>query len=55
MSRRLAAVPGIGPIGATALAMKVPDPTVFRSARHFAAWLGLTRLRRAEDTRSCHP
>jgi transposase len=42
MSRRLAAIPGIGPIGATALAMKVPDPTVFRSARHFAAWLGLT-------------
>jgi transposase len=41
-SQRLAAIPGIGPIGATALAMKVPDPTVFRSARHFAAWLGLT-------------
>jgi transposase len=41
-SRRLATIPGIGPIGATALAMKVPDPTVFRSARHFAAWLGLT-------------
>jgi transposase len=55
LSQRLAAIPGIGPIGATALAMKVPDPTVFRSARHFAAWLGLTRLRRAEDTRSCHP
>jgi transposase len=42
LSQRLAAIPGIGPIGATALAMKVPDPTVFRSARHFAAWLGLT-------------
>jgi transposase len=41
-SRRLATIPGVGPIGATALAMKVPDPSVFRSARHFAAWLGLT-------------
>jgi transposase len=42
LSQRLAAIPGIGPIGATALAMKVPNPAVFRSARHFAAWLGLT-------------
>ena len=41
-SRRLATIPGIGPIGATALAMKVPDPGQFRSGRHFAAWLGLT-------------
>lgn len=41
-SRRLATIPSIGPIAATALTMKVPDPTVFRSGRHFAAWLGLT-------------
>lgn len=41
-SRRLATAPGIGLIGASALAMKVPDPNVFKSARHFAAWLGLT-------------
>lgn len=41
-SRRLAGIPGVGPIVATALAMKVPDPGVFRSARHFAAWVGLT-------------
>jgi transposase len=41
-SRRLAGIPGIGPIIASALAMKVPDPSVFRSGRHFAAWLGLT-------------
>lgn len=41
-SRRLATIPGVGPIAATALAMKVPDPSLFRSARHFAAWLGLT-------------
>ncbi len=41
-SRRLAGIPGVGPIIATALAMKVPDPSVFRSGRHFAASLGLT-------------
>jgi transposase len=41
-SRRLATIPGIGQIGATALAMKLPDAAVFRSGRHFAAWLGLT-------------
>ena len=42
LSQRLATIPGIGPITATALAMKVPDPAVLKSARHFAAWLGLT-------------
>src|SRR5580704_9655197 len=41
-SRRLAEIPGIGPIGATALVMKTPDPRAFPSGRHFAAWLGLT-------------
>jgi transposase len=41
-SRRLAQIPGIGPIGATALVMKTPDPHAFPSGRHFAAWLGLT-------------
>ncbi len=41
-SRRLARIPGVGPIGASLLAMKTPAPETFRSARHFAAWLGLT-------------
>jgi transposase len=41
-SRRLAKIPGVGPIGATALVMKTPDPRAFASGRHFAAWLGLT-------------
>jgi len=41
-SRRLAKVPGIGPIGAAMLTMKAPDPAAFRSGRQFAAWLGLT-------------
>jgi transposase len=41
-SRRLAQIPGVGPIGATTLVMKTPDPRAFSSGRHFAAWLGLT-------------
>jgi len=41
-SRRLAEIPGIGPIGAVLLVMKVPDPHGFRSGRDFSAWLGLT-------------
>jgi transposase len=41
-SRRLAKIPGVGPIGATTLVMKTPDPRAFASGRHFAAWLGLT-------------
>lgn len=42
LSRRLAEIPAIGPIGATLLVMKVTDPQAFRSGRDFAAWLGLT-------------
>lgn len=41
-SRRLATIPGIGPIIASALSARVADATVFRTGRHFAAWLGLT-------------
>ena len=41
-SRRLITIPGIGPITASAISAAVPDPTLFRSGRQFAAWLGLT-------------
>jgi transposase len=41
-SRRLAKIPGVGPIGAVLLRMKTPDPTQFQSGRQFAAWIGLT-------------
>jgi transposase len=41
-SQRLAKIPGIGPIGATTLVMKAPNPQLFPSGRHFAAWIGLT-------------
>jgi len=42
VSRRLAAIPAVGPVGATLLAIKVPDASGFKSGRDFAAWLGLT-------------
>ena len=42
LSRRLVEVPSIGPIGASLLAMKVPDPHAFRCGRDFSAWIGLT-------------
>jgi transposase len=42
LSRRLASIPGVGPITAMAIANTVPDPSMFRSGREFAAWLGLT-------------
>ena len=41
VSQRLATIPGIGPIIATAIAATVVEPTAFRSGREFAAWLGL--------------
>ncbi len=39
-SRRLAEVPGVGPVGALNFSLRV-DASQFRSGRHFAAWLGL--------------
>jgi len=40
-SKRLTTIPGIGLIGATAIAAVVTDPKAFRSGRDFAAWVGL--------------
>lgn len=40
-SRRLARVPGIGPLTASALVASVGDARSFRSGRQLAAWLGL--------------
>ena len=40
-SQRLASIPGVGVITATALAATVSDPAHFRSGREFAAFLGL--------------
>jgi len=41
VSQRLETIPGIGLITATALAASIPDPSVFKSGRQFAAFLGL--------------
>jgi transposase len=41
-SRRLATIPGVGTITASAIVATVANPTEFKSARHFAAFLGLT-------------
>jgi transposase len=38
---RLRSVPGIGPIGATAIVATMGDPKAFKNGRHFAAVLGL--------------
>ena len=40
-SRRLETIPGIGVIGATAIAATVTDPSAFKSGRELAAWIGL--------------
>lgn len=40
--RRLTTIPGVGAITAATIKALVPDPSGFKSARHFAAWLGLT-------------
>jgi transposase len=41
-SQRLARIPGVGPVGAMLLVLKLPDPSAFKSGRNFSAWLGLT-------------
>jgi len=41
-SQRLAKIPAVGPISASLLMMKTPDPRLFKSGRDFAAWMGLT-------------
>ena len=48
IARRLATVPGIGPITASLIAATVGGNIgAFRSARHFAAWLGLVPRQRS--------
>jgi transposase len=40
-SKRVATIPGIGVLGASAITATVSDPSAFRSGRDFAAWIGL--------------
>jgi transposase len=51
-SRRLATIPGVGLIGATAIAATVTNPNAFRSGRDLAAWIGL--VPRQESTGGKH-
>ena len=40
-------IPGIGPIGATAITALAPPAETFAKGRDFAAWLGLTPLQKS--------
>ena len=40
-SKRVAEIPGVGVLTATAVVAAMGDPAAFRSGREFAAWLGL--------------
>jgi transposase len=40
-SRRLDTIRGVGPITASALTASITDPSIFRSGRGMAAWIGL--------------
>ena len=46
-SKRLDAIPGVGPALATALVACVADPRAFRSGRDFSAWIGLVPKQRS--------
>lgn len=41
LSKRLEAIPGVGPLIASALVASIPDPRAFRSGRDLSAWIGL--------------
>lgn len=41
-ARMLQSAPGVGPLSAHAVRATMPDPSLFKSGRDFAAWLGLT-------------
>jgi transposase len=50
--RKLTAVPGIGPLTATALVSAVADSSMFRRARDLSAWLGLVAQQRSTGGRT---
>lgn len=41
LGRRLMEIPGVGPLLASAFVASVADPTVFKTGRDLAAWIGL--------------
>ena len=50
-AKRLTAIPGVGPVIATAMVATVVDAQTFPSGRSFAAWLGLTPRQHATGGR----
>jgi transposase len=50
--RRLRSIPGIGPIGATAVVATMGDPKAFKNGRHFAAFLGLVPCQHSSGGKS---
>jgi transposase len=46
VSRRLATIPGVGPITASAIVATVGNATQFNSGQQFAAWLRLVPQQR---------
>lgn len=54
LSQRLATIPGVGVISATALAASVIQPERFSSGRQFAASLGLTPLQKCRGGKERH-
>ncbi|WP_413783112.1 IS110 family transposase [Novosphingobium resinovorum] len=41
IGRRVMEIPGVGPLLASAIVATVPNPSIFRSGRDLAAWIGL--------------
>jgi transposase len=56
LCRKIAQIPGIGPITATAIVAAVGDARQFRNGRHLAAWLGLVPRQYSSGGKSrlCH-
>jgi transposase len=48
-SRRLDAIPGVGPMLATALVASFGDPKAFQSGWDFSAWIGLVPKQRSSE------
>jgi hypothetical protein len=53
--KRLETIPGIGPITASALVASAGDPSSFRNARQFAAWIRCQSTRSARAGSHCEP
>ena len=47
LCQKIAAVPGIGPITATAIVAAVGDAKAFKNGRHLSAWIGLVPRQRS--------